>query len=448
MFSFLKKKKLKKTVETQVENLLNKENEPQTSSPLPIICDSKCSSPQHPCDLSSQQSSIHSHLAGPDLHRLLTSGYLNNEKNLGYLKRANANQIASSTRSSQFHRPIGFSYNNRTSTLFSNQQKKGMKALVTGQTKLRKVHCSQSSTLTRPHPSSTSIDNDPLVLSRYSGGFIPDPDAPKKIESLDWPAPIALQAVPELLRKVLHHSVESLTEDDEADDDDDDQQQIHEQKLDPISKLKDTSGMAHDLLEHRPTRLVPLDPWKASRSPSAAVEPSRHCRFRSPKIASPSQRIYTHSSSTSNANESLSNIFMINHSKRISLPQTSQQTLRHPDVMDMERSCDLASTTHSYDMIETEPIKSIKTADVDVHYERTEPSTRSAPVLMGQLKIYPYEQIKISTNKRLPTDVRRDHLEYHLSDDDFQHLFQMKRSDFYRLPEWRRIDLKKRLKLF
>ena len=233
---------------------------------------------------------------------------------------------------------VGFSYNHRTSTLVPSQQKKGMKALVTGphlihlechlssfddiflgQTKLRKVHCSQSSTLARPHPSSTSIDNDPLVLSRYSGGFIPDPDAPKKIESLDWPAPIALQAVPELRRHVLHQSTESLTEDDDEEEDDDDE-------VEPISKLKDTSGMAHDLFEQRPARVVPLDPWKASRSPSAAIEPARRCRFRSPKIASPSRRTYTHSSSTSNANESLSNIFLVNQSKHISFPPSSQQS--------------------------------------------------------------------------------------------------------------------------
>lgn len=76
--------------------------------------------------------------------------------------------------------------------------------------------------------------------------------------------------------------------------------------------------------------------------------------------------------------------------------------------------------------------------------------------------------------KRLPSDVDRDHLEVykilfpffplsiyqkfpidflvffqrHLSDNEFYTLFQMNRSDFYRLPEWRRVDLKKRFKLF
>ena len=89
-----------------------------------------------------------------------------------------------------------------------------------GQTKIRKIHCSVphtsspisshsiSSTTKTPTHDSTSpshqqgptVDEEPIVLSRYSGGFIPDPSAPKKIESLDWPAPIAIQAVPELMK--------------------------------------------------------------------------------------------------------------------------------------------------------------------------------------------------------------------------------------------------------
>jgi len=67
---------------------------------------------------------------------------------------------------------------------------------------------------------------------------------------------------------------------------------------------------------------------------------------------------------------------------------------------------------------------------------------------MGNPKLYTYEELKIMSKKRLPSDVDRDRLERHLSDSEFHTLFQMTRSDFYRLPEWRRIDLKKRFKLF
>ena len=39
---------------------------------------------------------------------------------------------------------------------------------------------------------------EPIRLSKFSGGYIPDPTTPRKIESLDWPAPPYPAAVPEL----------------------------------------------------------------------------------------------------------------------------------------------------------------------------------------------------------------------------------------------------------
>lgn len=44
-----------------------------------------------------------------------------------------------------------------------------------------------------------NLDNEePIRLSKFSGGYEPDPDTPRKIESLDWPAPPYPAAVPEL----------------------------------------------------------------------------------------------------------------------------------------------------------------------------------------------------------------------------------------------------------
>jgi hypothetical protein len=44
-----------------------------------------------------------------------------------------------------------------------------------------------------------NADNDePIRLSKFSGGYEPDPTTPHKIESLDWPAPPYPAAVPEL----------------------------------------------------------------------------------------------------------------------------------------------------------------------------------------------------------------------------------------------------------
>ncbi len=283
--------------------------------------------------------------------------------------------------------------------------------LSLGQTKIRKIHCSVphtaspissqsiSSTIkTTPHDSTSpshqqgpSIEEEPIVLSRYSGGFIPDPAAPKKIESLDWPAPMAIQAVPELMKshrsrsesrtesrsnRSHHHSqttpgthalspsspipqlsttsndqhlvtdditITSGHFDDDDDDDTADGEIRHdiqlEKDINMMSKLKDTSGMAHAVLEDLRvqekliSRQLPLDPWKASRSPSAAVEPPQRCRFDSPKFASPSRRVHTHSSSTTNPDDSLAGLSTListtpTGGKRVTLPRYQQQGMK------------------------------------------------------------------------------------------------------------------------
>ncbi len=280
-----------------------------------------------------------------------------------------------------------------------------------GQTKIRKIHCSvphtspissqsiASTTKTTTHDSTSpshhqgpTIEEEPIVLSRYSGGFIPDPSAPKKIESLDWPAPIAIQAVPELMKSHRsrsesrtesranrsHHSQTtpgtntlspsspipqlSTTSNDQQpttddititsgyfnNDDDDDEDTTDgeirhdvqlEKDINMMSKLKDTSGMAHALLEDLRiqekliSRQLPLDPWKASRSPSAAVEPPRRCRFDSPKFASPSRRVHTHSSSTTNPDDSLAGLSTSISTtpaggKRVTLPRYQHQGMK------------------------------------------------------------------------------------------------------------------------
>lgn len=129
-------------------------------------------------------------------------------------------------------------------------------------------------------------------------------------------------------------------DDDDDDDDDADNDIRHDVQLEKdihvMAKLKDTSGMAHALLEDLRVqekiiaRQLPLDPWKASRSPSAAVEPPQPCRFDSPKFASPSRRVHTHSSSTTNPDDSLAGLSTSMSTtpagvKRVTLPRYQQQ---------------------------------------------------------------------------------------------------------------------------
>ncbi|KAM3955090.1 dematin-like [Aphomia sociella] len=62
-------------------------------------------------------------------------------------------------------------------------------------------------------------------------------------------------------------------------------------------------------------------------------------------------------------------------------------------------------------------------------------------------KLYPYHLLLI-TNYRLPPDVDRLNLERHLSDAEFEAILQTTRPEFYRMPQWRRNELKRRARLF
>jgi hypothetical protein len=52
-----------------------------------------------------------SQIGASDLNRILTSGYINGEENMGYMKRA-GDHIASYTKSPHFHRPSKQSFFN------------------------------------------------------------------------------------------------------------------------------------------------------------------------------------------------------------------------------------------------------------------------------------------------------------------------------------------------
>ena len=61
--------------------------------------------------------------------------------------------------------------------------------------------------------------------------------------------------------------------------------------------------------------------------------------------------------------------------------------------------------------------------------------------------MYPLH-VLFTTNYKLPPDLDRCNLEKHLSDADFEMAFNVARDDFYRMPIWKRNDLKKRVRLF
>lgn len=80
------------------------------------------------------------------------------------------------------------------------------------------------------------------------------------------------------------------------------------------------------------------------------------------------------------------------------------------------------------------------------------------------LQTYPYSEL-MTTNKKLPEDVDRCHLEVHfvytpfhknnahsfqrhLNQEDFEKLFGMTPIEFYKCSDWKRINMKRKVKLF
>jgi hypothetical protein len=91
----------------------------------------------------------------------------------------------------------------------------------------------------QPLPITRNLDNEePIRLSKFSGGYEPDPQTPHKIESLDWPAPPYPAAVPELRARsrsssnrqaasTVHsvHGTSNYNSDDSDEDEDNDEQE-------------------------------------------------------------------------------------------------------------------------------------------------------------------------------------------------------------------------------
>lgn len=171
-------------------------------------------------------------------------------------------------------------------------------------------------------------------MSKFAGGYEPDPNQPKRIESLEW---LFFDRIPSnrtnsLRKKVDSYSprlksrsIESInfsnnnnnnykkyifdsecydyiskfkcfkTNDSVSSDFDDDQlkKKISHLKtklyneIENMSKYEKRSSMAADLLPELNTyeknsNYIIVDPWKASRSRNASIEPSSRTRYQSP----------------------------------------------------------------------------------------------------------------------------------------------------------------------
>ncbi|XP_055847677.1 actin-binding LIM protein 2 isoform X2 [Episyrphus balteatus] len=426
-----------------------------------------------------------------DISRIYTYSYLTDQPH--YLRKP-IDPYDKTPLSPHFHRPSSYtSSGSRPPSRPHSRNRSAMKVLV---------DTMRSET---PRPKSPGMNNEePIELSHYPAAKKPPPGEKPKIERDDFPAPPYPYTDPERRRRYSdsYKGVPASDDDDEVDNAKNGE--AHEEarlrrEAEELEKLKSGIGsvIAKDLKEHakyRKWKQNNLDPRNASRTPSASKEPVYKLRYESPVGASPSRNLdhqkpfyedelFDRSTSyRGSVGKSIGNAPSYNaiHSYRSPpKPGYGFKTSTLPPSIRNGYSSDfsfggLGDKTHStefscgkseasVDSI-TEgdrralmggdlPASSTYSGALSYHYPQAGLIRRSLPNMAHSMlvhepaKIYPYHLLIIS-NYRLPTDVDRCNLERHLSDVEFEHILQCNRSEFYRLPQWRRNEIKRRAKLF
>ncbi|XP_076280393.1 actin binding LIM protein Uncoordinated 115a isoform X9 [Lasioglossum baleicum] len=223
--------------------------------------------------------------ASEDVSRIYTYSYLTETPSQGYLRRPIQPYDKPPT-SPHFHRPSS-SRSIRSSG--GRSSRSGMRALVDA--------------LSEPRPKSpaSQVDNDePIELAHYPDAMKPPPGTKPPIERDDFPAPPYPYTDPERRRRWsdTYKGVPASDDEDEVDN------KTHikevEEKLkkeqDELSKID--TGIAKVFLQDREKdrenlrhKAANVDPRNASRTPSAAREPTHRLRYESPVGASPSRNI-------------------------------------------------------------------------------------------------------------------------------------------------------------
>ncbi|XP_011643816.1 actin-binding LIM protein 2 isoform X9 [Pogonomyrmex barbatus] len=364
-----------------------------------------------------------------DVSRIYTYSYLTETPSQGYLRRPIQPYDKPPT-SPHFHRPSS-SRSIRSSG--GRSSRSGMRALV------------DALSDTRPKSPASQVDNDePIELAHYPDAMKPPPGAQPPIERDDFPAPPYPYTDPERRRRWSDTYKGVPVSDDEDDVDNKTYIKEAEQKLkkeqDELSKID--TGIAKVFLQDREKdrenlrhRAANVDPRNASRTPSAAREPTYRLRYESPVGASPSRNIdharpwedddgFSYRSSGPSYNVSTG-----------SITDVDRRALNDGGILP-------SSTTY------TGGLGSVVGGHVGGHHvRRSLPDMGAAHVPTEPPKLYPYHLLVI-TNYRLPADVDRCNLERHLSDAEFEAVLQCTRAEFYRLPQWRRNDIKRRARLF
>ncbi|XP_015597128.1 actin-binding LIM protein 2 isoform X7 [Cephus cinctus] len=420
-----------------------------------------------------------------DVSRIYTYSYLTEAPTQGYLRRPIQPYDKPPT-SPHFHRPSS-SRSIRSSG--GRSSRSGMRALVDA----------LSDTRPKSPAAGSQVDNEePIELAHYPDAMRPPPGAQPPIERDDFPAPPYPYTDPERRRRWSDTYKGVPASDDEDEVDNKTYIKEAEQKLkkehDELSKID--TGIAKVFLQDREKdrenlrhKAAHVDPRNASRTPSAAREPAYRLRYESPVGASPSRNI-DHARPWEDEDG-------VSYKSSVGPSYNVVSSLRHipkPGYGLAPRSHTFSSTggsvsalpgdysfsgmgdkTHSTDFSSGKSdISTGSITDVDRralndggilpssttytgglgsvvgvhgghHVRRSLPDMGAAPT--EPPKLYPYHLLVI-TNYRLPADVDRCNLERHLSDAEFEAILQFTRAEFYRLPQWRRNEIKRRARLF
>ncbi|XP_015783551.1 actin-binding LIM protein 2 isoform X2 [Tetranychus urticae] len=425
-----------------------------------------------------------------DLSHVYTNSYLTAEPTQGYLRRPLEPRPP---KSPQFHRPPeGFIARRK----MKPSPKHGMQALVDNL---------QSSSQSRPR--SPHMNNEePIELAHYPSARKPKPNDIPRIERDDFPAPPFPYTDPERRRRWSGSSRD--LDEDEVDGGTATEGLIEDEKLkreeEELSKIATGIGKVFlKTLKEREKIMAwkkeHLDPRNASRTPSAKVEPPTRLRYDNPVNASPSRDIdrpkpweedefdrgslyrssggklqyYAPPPLNYNVVSSLRNVpkpgyglksglsyrdGTLNGSEspfsKLEKTQSIDFNCAKSDISTQSEQHDRSRHFMNHSMSGTfrttpfsDGISGYRYASYSPHLRRSMPNVNFHLHSNEPPKLYPYHLLT-TTNYRLPPDVDRCHLERHLSNDEFSTLFHMSRLEFYRLPEWKRNDLKKRVKLY
>ncbi|XP_076345805.1 actin-binding LIM protein 3-like isoform X4 [Tachypleus tridentatus] len=417
-----------------------------------------------------------------DPSRVYTYSYLTAEPTQGYLRRP---VQPYPPKSPQFFRPPEGS---ERPLIGSRGQyfKQGMTALV------------ESIQAGVPYPRSPHMNNEePIELSHYPGAHRPDPSDVPKIERDDFPAPPFPYTDSELQTRWSGSFKDmDIGEDEQMMDEIEDEEELVEEdpqlkrEEEELSKIPTGIGKVflktvQEREKIRAWKKTHVDPRNASRTPSASCEVAIRLRYNNPVNASPSRDLdhprpweddvfdnvlgYRSSVGRSVGTTPTYNVISSLHtaprqsygltSKSFTLPIGKQGFVRTDLTLGKltktqssefsSGKSDISATSEQYRSF----LNHSNSGYAEFLHSSYSPKMQcSLPNVNLHLfneppRLYPYHLL-ITSNYRLPPDVDRCHLERHLSSEEFQRIFNMNRLQFYRLPEWRRKDIKQRAMLY